>query len=420
VEEQWHLPSAQVLRVLSTPNPHGGLTQVFENLTQQFSLESENKTLLQVRKETLDHLVEAVAVFGTDGGLKLYNPAFEAVWGLEAIGLRQGMHIKAIAAAARSVKSGSPWPSFIAAITGAADKREAQSARLEFADGTVLSQTLAHLPNGQTMLAFTDITDSVSIERVLKSRNQALEDAAKVKDRFVHHMSYELRSPLTSIKGFAEILMLDALQPATEGQPAASHRLSERQRDYVEHILRSANALEILVNDVLDLATIDADMMQLVNVRASIEAATALVAERLREHRLELASEIAEDAETFEADAMRIRQILFNLIDNAVNYAPEGSKILVTAERKGDRLALCVRDHGPGIPNEDLETILARFEHRLNGGRKRGAGIGLSVVAGFVQLHGGSISIDSGPDRGTSVTCLFPFKAAAEASRAAE
>lgn len=412
-EEQWHLPGGQVLRVLSTPNPHGGLTQVFENLTQQISLESENKTLLQVRKETLDHLVEAVAVFGTDGSLKLFNPAFQVLWGLDGVALREGMHIKAIAAAARPVKGEQPWKGFIAAITGADDMRDVRSARLEFADGMVLSHTLAHLPNGQTMLAFVDITDSVSIERVLKSRNQALEDAALLKNRFVHHMSYELRSPLTSIKGFAEILKLETQGP-----------LNARQRDYVEHVLRSSNALEILVNDVLDLATIDADMMQLVvapvDVAATIDAAAALVGERMRAHRLELAVTIAPGAESFEADAMRIRQILFNLIDNAANYAPEGSVIEVAAERQGAQIALSVQDRGPGIPNEDLESILSRFESKLNGGRRRGAGIGLSVVSGFVRLHKGEMRIDSAPERGTRVTCLFPLSAAAAAADAAE
>jgi signal transduction histidine kinase len=408
-EDQWHVPGGQVLRVLSTPNPHGGLTQVFENLTQQLSLESENKTLLQVRRETLDHLAEGVAVFGTDGGLKLHNPAFAAMWGLDGAGLREGMRIRAIVAAARPVKGVSPWPHFISAITGAEDKREAATGRVEFADGTVLSHSMAHLPNGQTMLAFVDVTDSVSIERVLKSRNAALEDAALIKNRFVHHMSYELRSPLTTIKGFAEILKLETAGP-----------LNERQRGYVEHILRSSNALEVLVNDVLDLATIDADMMQLVygdvDVRQTAEEAASMVQARLAEHRISVEFHIAPDAARFEGDAMRVRQILFNLIDNAANYAPEGSVIEVGAQAQGDMVAISVRDRGPGIPNEDLETILARFESRLNGGRRRGAGIGLSVVSGFMRLHGGTVTIDSAPDRGTLVTCTFPRAAAARRS----
>jgi signal transduction histidine kinase len=408
-EDQWHVPGGQVLRVLSTPNPHGGLTQVFENLTQQFSLESENKTLLRVRRETLDHLAEGVAVFGTDGGLKLHNPAFAAMWGLDEASLREGTRIRAIVAAARPVKGPAPWPHFISAITGAEDKREAATGRIEFTDGTVLSHSMVHLPNGQTMLAFVDVTDSVSVERMLKTRNAALEDAALVKDRFVHHMSYELRSPLTSIKGFAEILKLQTGGP-----------LNERQRDYVEHILRSSNALEMLVNDVLDLATIDADMMQLVHgevdVRQAAESAAAMLQARLAEHRLTVDVRIADGADQFEGDAMRVRQILFNLIDNAANYAPEGSVIEVAAEPAGENIAVSVRDRGPGIPNEDLETILARFESRLNGGRKRGAGIGLSVVSGFMRLHGGTVAIDSAPDRGTLVTCTFPRMAAARRS----
>ena len=412
-DDQWHLPDGRILRVLSNPNPNGGLTQIFENVTQQISLESENKTLLQVRRETLDHLVEAVAVFATDGTLKLFNPAFSQMWGLGSLALREGTHIKAIAAAAQQVKGASPWQCFIAEVTGAENKREAKAGRIEFPDNTVLAHTVSHLPNGQTMLTFVDVTDSVNAERNLKSKNQALEDAALVKDRFVHHMSYELRSPLTSIKGFAEILKL--------GKPDT---LSPRQSEYIGHILRSSNQLEMLVNDVLDLATIDADMMQLiyapVDVQATIEAAGDLVGERLREHRLQLVIDVADDAAQMEGDAMRLRQVLFNLIDNAANYAPEGSVITVKAEKKGEKIVLSVRDNGPGIPNEDLVTILERFEHKLRGGRRRGAGIGLSIVSSFVRLHKGTVAIDSAADRGTLVTCILPIKAAAARQNAAE
>lgn len=412
-EDQWHLPDGRIVRVLSNPNPHGGLTQIFENLTEQISLESENKTLLQVRRETLDHLVEAVAVFATDGTLKLFNPAFSEMWGLAALKLREGTHIKSIAAAAEPVKGASPWQGYIAEVTGAAESREAKTGRVEFPDGTVLAYTVSHLPNGQTMLTFVDVTDSVNAERHLKTKNQALEDAALIKNRFVHHMSYELRSPLTSIKGFAEILKLEK-----------QGTLTQRQAEYIGHILRSSNQLEMLVNDVLDLATIDADMMQLVygpvDVKATIEAAGALMGERLREHKLTLEISVADEAAHMEADAMRLRQVLFNLIDNAANYAPEGSTITVKAERKGGNIALSVRDHGPGIPNEDLASILQRFEHKLRGGRRRGAGIGLSIVSSFINLHHGTVSIDSAADRGTLVTCILPVKAAATRRDAAE
>lgn len=412
-EDQWHLPDGRIIRVLSTPNPQGGLTQIFENLTQQISLESENKTLLQVRRETLDHLVEAVAVFATDGTLKLFNPAFSQMWGLKTPAPREGMHIKTIAASAQSVKGTSPWQGFISEVTGADDSRRAKTGRIEFPDNSVLAFSVTHLPNGQTMLTFVDVTDSVNAERNLKSKNQALEDAALVKDRFVHHMSYELRSPLTSIKGFAEILKLEKLGA-----------LAPKQVEYIGHILRSSNQLEMLINDILDLATIDADMLQLVygpvDVRNTIEAAAILIGERLREHRLKIEIDVAADAATMEADAMRLRQVLLNLIDNAANYAPEGSVITVKAEKKGEKISLSVRDRGPGIPNEDLETILQRFEHKLRGGRRRGAGIGLSIVSSFVKLHKGTVTIDSAADRGTLVTCILPLKAPAVRQNAAE
>jgi signal transduction histidine kinase len=409
--EIWHLPDGRVLRVISTPSPHGGLTQVFENLTEQITLETENKTLVQVRRETLDHLAEGVAVFSSDGTLRLANPAFSDIWNLGLLSLKEGVHIRAVAAAARTCKGETPWPSFIAEVTGAADSRAGRSGRTEFSDGGVIAHSVIHLPNGQSMLTAVDVTDSVNAERNLKARNKALQDSALVKNRFVHHMSYELRSPLTSIKGFAEVLQI-----------GARGTLNLDQQGYVGHILDAANKLEMLVNDVLDLATIDAELMQLVNgpvdVRATIEAAAGLLAARLEEHRLTVDINVAPDANHFEGDAMRVRQILFNLIDNASNHAPDGSVITVAAAAKGDKIAITVQDRGPGIPFEDLETILARFEHRFNGGRRRGAGIGLSIVSSFVKLHGGTVSIDSSPDRGTLVTCVFPRQAVAALTQA--
>jgi signal transduction histidine kinase len=403
--ETWHLPDGRVLRVISNPNPHGGLTQVFENLTEQITLETENKTLMQVRRETLDHLVEGVAVFASDGTLRLANPAFSDLWGLSLLPMKEGVHIRSVAAAARPAKGEQPWPGFIAEVTGAEGTRSRKTGRVEFNDGTVVAHSVIHLPNGQTMLTAVDVTDGVNAERNLKARNKALQDSALVKNRFVHHMSYELRSPLTSIKGFAEILQL-----------GARGVLNADQKGYVGHILDAAGRLEMLVNDVLDLATIDAELMQLVHgpvdVRATIEAAAGLLAARLEEHRIGVAIEVSPEAAHFEGDAMRVRQVLFNLIDNASNYAPEGSVITVTAGGKGDKVAISVADKGPGIPFEDLETILARFEHRFNGGRRRGAGIGLSIVSSFVKLHGGTVTIDSAPDRGTLVTCVFPRHAA--------
>ena len=126
---------------------------------------------------------------------------------------------------------------------------------------------------------------------------------------------------------------------------------------------------------------------------------------------------------SFHADASRVRQILFNLLANAANYAPEKSTIELSCRREDDAVVFSVHDDGPGIAPEIVDSVFSRFEPHPNGGRRRGAGLGLSIVKSFVELHDGTVGIDSRPGHGTTVTCRFPlvpesFRTAAEVAQA--
>src|SRR5690606_3017628 len=151
----------------------------------------------------------------------------------------------------------------------------------------------------------------------------------------------------------------------------------------------------------------------------TVEAAAGQVAARMREHGIALSGDIAGAPASFHGDERRIRQILVNLLAHAANFAPQGITVRLTAEPRQGGVALSVHDDGPGIPPELLATLFRRFEPRSNGGRRRGAGLGLPIVKSFVELHGGSVEIDTGEGRGTTVTCRFPaapagLRAAAE------
>src|SRR5690606_293163 len=242
--------------------------------------------------------------------------------------------------------------------------------------------------------------------------NEALERADQLKNDFVQHVSYELRSPLTNIIGFTELLAQETTGP-----------LNERQRDYLGHIASSSSELETIVDDILDLATVDAGIMELdiseVAIEQTVRSAAELVSERLREHRIGLRIELNSAPSSLHGDENRIRQVLFNLLSNAANYAPEGSAILLACERTPSGVMFSVHDDGPGIPDDVIDTIFKRFEPRNNGGRRRGAGLGLSIVKSFVELHGGTVEIVTGVNEGTTVNCQFPlvpegFLAAAE------
>lgn len=400
-EHWWHLPDGKTIRVVANPQPKGGVTWLFENLTEKIDLESRYQTAVRVQGETLDNLAEGVAVFGPDGRLRLSNPAFSALWELDDSIVQPNVHVASIRAICDSRAKDSPWGGFVAAITGFDEERRNWHGLVELNSGSVLRYAVIHLPNGQVMTTFVDVTDSVNVERALKEKNEALLKSDQIKNDFVQHVSYELRSPLTNIIGFTELLSLPATGP-----------LSPRQREYVEHIGSSSSVLLTIVNDILDLATVDAGIMQLditeVDVANAIAAAAELVSERLQEHVIRLEVDASAAPKSFRGDEVRVRQILYNLLTNAANYAPEGSAVRLTCRQMADGIEFAVHDDGPGMPPDVLDLVFHRFESRVNGGRRRGAGLGLSIVKSFVELHGGDVRIETGSGEGTTVVCTFP------------
>ncbi|PZO75116.1 MAG: alkaline phosphatase [Mesorhizobium amorphae] len=404
-EHLWHLPDGRTLRVVANPQPKGGVTWVFENVTEKMDLESRYQTAVRVQGETLDNLAEGVAVFGPDGQGKLFNPAFATLWGLAPEAAVPGTHVSALRALCDPlVGDASPWGGLVASVTGFNEDRRDRSGQCELKNGTVLHYAVIHLPNGQLMATFVDVTDSVNVERALKDKNDALERADRLKNDFVQHVSYELRSPLTNIIGFTELLALPNTGP-----------LQPRQREYLEHIGTSSALLLTIVNDILDLATVDAGIMQLdmaeVPVEETARAAAELVADRLQEHGIRLVLDTRDAPRAFPGDETRVRQVLYNLLSNAANYAPAASTITLACRRTAEHIVFSVHDGGPGMPPDVLDTVFRRFESHSNGGRRRGAGLGLSVVKSFVELHGGTVRIETSETRGTTVSCFFPLAA---------
>ncbi len=400
-EHTWYLPDGRTLRVVTTPNPEGGVIYLYEDVTESLELHRRYDALIKVQSETLDHLVEAVAVFGSDGRVRLHNPAFQRMWKLTPEALDQHPHIEQVTAWCQAQHDeGGVWRSLRSAIT-AIDGREPIAASIERRDGVTINMTTMPLPDGATLVTFQDVSDTVNVERALRERNEALEEADEIKLEFVHHVSYELRSPLTNIIGFANLL----------GDPAFGP-LTDKQREYLGYITTSTNALLALTNNILDLATIDAGAMTLnlaeVDIRASMEAAVEGVQDRLVKDNIRLGIRAARDIGSFIADERRLRQILFNLLSNAVGFSPPGKTVMLAAERRGDAVVFSVTDHGPGIPPESQERVFELFETDSMGSQHRGSGLGLSLVRSFVQLHGGTVTIDSTLGQGTTVTCVFP------------
>jgi signal transduction histidine kinase len=405
-EHIWYLPDGRTLRVVINPNPQGGVTYLFDDVSERFHLESQFNALTRVQSETLDSLKEGVGVFGTDGRLKFFNPAFANLLNVDANLLNDKPHIDRLAElCSLFADRGSFFADIRSMVVGLSDQRTGLEGRISCRDGAVFDCTAQPLPDGATLLTFTDTTASVNVERALKERNQALIEAEKLRNDFVHHVSYELRSPLTNIIGFIELLSDGSAGP-----------LNEKQREYAGYVRASSAALLAIIDDILDLASIDADALELnlgeVDVEKTMHLAAEGVQDRLAESSLHLKVVAMDGLGSFVADGQRIRQILFNLLSNAIGFSSPGQTIRLEAARRGDEIMFTVRDQGSGIPPDLLEHVFERFKTQTTGSRHRGVGLGLSIVRSLVELHGGRVIIDSVQGQGTVITCIFPARAA--------
>jgi signal transduction histidine kinase len=292
-------------------------------------------------------------------------------------------------------------------VTAIVAERRPYESQFDRPDGSVLACAALPLPDGGTLLTYVDVSDSKRVERALIERTEALEEADRLKTAFISHVSYELRTPLTNIIGFSELLASPLSGP-----------LTERQRDYLSDIRLSGRTLLAIIDDILDLATIDAGTLELklspVKVREVIDQAVQGVEERLTQNRVKLDIIVGPGIDQFVADGKRVVQILYNLLSNAIGFSVSGGKIALTCRHEDSMLAFTVEDQGIGIPENYQQAVFDRFESRSHGSRHRGAGLGLSIVKSLAELHGGTVRLASTPGQGTRVTVLLPLKQKAE------
>jgi signal transduction histidine kinase len=399
-EDLWHLPGGKTLRVVAQPHPFGGLTFLYEDVTEKLALESNYNTLIKVQSATLDTLTEAVAVFGPDARLKLHNAAFARIWELVPGELAGEPHIQKIAEASIA-RFGEEafWLRLVATIASGSERRR-DWGEIERSDRIILALSLAPLPDGATLVTFTDVTDRFRIESALRDRAEALEAADKLKSDFIHHASFLFRDPLNAVHGFSEMLV--------EGHAG---KLGDKQKEYVGNILEASNKLAEVTSDILDLAMIDSGAMRLELARVDLYELLTRVAEPLRKHAESLEIEFTLDCEPdvgeVVVDPRRIRQVVFNLLSNAFKYTPRGGAIVLGAAIKGDDAQIYVSDTGPGIAPELKASVFERFSTMSRSGKGAGAGLGLALVNRFVELHDGWVEIESGP-KGTQVRCHLP------------
>ncbi len=406
-EEFLYLPNDKTLRMVIIPHALGGLLFTYEDVTDRLALERSYNTLIAVQQETLDNIYESVVVIGEDGRIKLVNPAFLRLWEVDEAEMNSQPHIRDAIEHFKDHLYFRDWDEYKAAFLARMHERTNETGKLELRNGKFLVWRKIALPDGGTLLAHDDMTASEQLERSLRERNQALEAADKLKTEFLANVSYELRSPLTSITGFSDILAQEYFG-----------ELTAKQREYVEGIHQSSQQLSSLINNILDLASIEAGYLQLhiteVNVYTMLTSVMALVAERAKALGITLKQDCPLEIGSIQADETRIRQVIFNLLSNAVKYTEQGGHVTLSARRDGDVFECCVIDDGVGIDPEQQDHIFERFTRSgASKSQQSGSGLGLSIVKSFIELHGGSVAVQSEPGKGACFICRIPFNSAA-------
>jgi signal transduction histidine kinase len=375
---------------------------IFDDITEKMKLEARYNTQINVQRATLNNLSEGVAVFGADGKLRLYNSAFQKMWRLDNAMVAASPHVERVISALneRVTEGSNALGSMQRRVTSMSpdDRTPIESVILSLSDGRTLAFGTEPLPDGATLVHFLDITDSREREKELKDRNALLEEIDRQKSKFVDHISYQLRTPLATIIGFAEML---------DGQMFGV--LNDRQKDYMASILSASHHLRDLITDIIDLAAIDAGKLSIdpesVSIRDLLTGAATYAALKAEDTQIALKVDCPKDIGAITADPRRLKQVLFNLLSNAFAYTGAGGEVTIAADRTPGLVRIWVEDSGRGVSPSDQAKVFDPFE---SSGPSAGAGLGLSLVQRLIGLHGGWVRMDSTPGEGTKVTCYLP------------
>jgi signal transduction histidine kinase len=406
-EDLMHTPGDATFRMVATPHPFGGVTLTFEDVTDKLTLERNYNTLIAVQKETIDNLYEGIAVFGSDGRLKIYNPAYAKLWNLDDEALEGEPHVTKIVDMVRPYFEGPyNWTEIRQRIVSDAVERTPRSLRLERKDGTIIDIAGIPLPDGGKLFKYADVTDSINMERALRDRNEALIAADRLKSEFIANVSYEFRTPLNVIIGYAELLIRQYFGA-----------LNQRQAEYAASILDAAQGLLLMVGDVIDVAAIEAGYIRLdiaeIRLRPVLESVMRLYQQRAHSREIELKLDDVHDALTLKVDEQRLKQALANLISNAVGSGSVGSRVEITARNEGDHVAISVKQTGlQGVIGGEATDFGVTSVARASLGRGTTRGLGMALVKTLIELHGGTMETRSGPGF-RMVTCRLPLEAVA-------
>jgi signal transduction histidine kinase len=245
--------------------------------------------------------------------------------------------------------------------------------------------------------------ENVRLFNEIQDKSRQLEIANKHKSDFLANMSHELRTPLNAIIGFSEVMLT-----------GMAGTMPEKQKEFIGDIRDSGKHLLALINDILDLSKIEAGRMELdiarFDVPSAMDNAMTLVRGRADRHGIKLESQVAADVGEYDGDERKFKQIVLNLLTNAVKFTPEGGRVTLGAERVNGAYVFWVKDTGVGIAAGDQEKIFEEFRQVGDVEKKaEGTGLGLALTRRLVQLHHGTIVVASAPGKGSTFTFTLPM-----------
>jgi signal transduction histidine kinase len=401
-QELLHLPDGRTIRMISAPHPMGGSFYICEDVTNALNLERKYNTQIAVQKASLDNLYEGIAVFGGDNRLRLHNSAFSRMWKLSAEQLKAGRHLSDMIDDVRPFFNfDENWPAFKSKIINSVTDRTFRKQRVNRKDGSVLEFNYAPLPDGSNLMSYIDVSDSCRIEKLLRERNEALEEADNLKSELIANVSYELRTPLNHIIGFSDML---ANQYVGD--------LNRQQQEYCDNILSSSQNLLAVVNDILDLAMIQAGFMKInkasVAVDQLIRNALKLANDKIEKKGLKLSVQIPSYLGYILVDESRMIQAIYNLILNAIKMTPQGRSISLSGDVKDDFVLINVTGSEGRLKRVDSTNYANQTEPAIPElGLYAKAGLELKLARSIIEMHGGRTESKT-VQKGHSVLCFIP------------
>lgn len=402
---EYRRPNGTVIAISRGPIPGGGFINTYTEITERKRIEEEATRRAELLTATLENMADGVRVFDKDLKLIACNSK-----SLEMFGYPPELG-----------RIGTPYADYIAFNTRRGDYARAHDlqspeTRMDRARrgadsgseyvspaGRIIQKHRAPMPGGGFVSTYHDVTARKQAQQMLFDTKERAEAANRAKSEFLANMSHELRTPLNAIIGFSQIMTQETLGPL--GNPA--------YQEYANHIQESGQHLLAIINDILDLSKVEAGKTTLteseVDLASTAKSCLRLVEDRAAAGKVTLRADIPAQLPLIRADERLIRQIMLNLLSNGVKFTPAGGSVSMTITVDSG-LILAVADTGIGIADADMPKALTPFMQLDNSLSRKfeGTGLGLPLVASFVRLHGGTMSLRSKPGEGTTVTIWLP------------